>query len=287
MSEPKSQTQETNNKLENLEEGTIHESAFDAGVPAQEDAKISESIGHALKLGGVAGIFAGLSYIAGFVLFGVSLKDLFDDHKLNATERVAFLKDNKVVFYVANLLVYVLNGFLQIILSYAIHQYLNITPKAGPTQGPTRGHHYSNLAAVFGSIWGALVIAAGMTANGGAHVATKLYDNDAQMAATLWASIDAVYSDGIGGGNEIVGAVWVLMISTLSFCSCGRASFPKPLNMLGVIAALAGIATLIPGLDEATSIFGICMLVWYILAGIWLFREAIWESTYGVDENET
>lgn len=275
MSEPNSQ--EMNHKLQNLEEGTIHTSTFEA-APTQEDTKMQESTRHALKLGGLSGIFAGLSYIAGFVLFGVSLKDLFDGDKLSATERVVFLKDNKVVFYVANLLVYVLNGFLQIILTYAINQYLTSATKAGSTQGPGRDYHYGNLAAVFGSIWGALVIAAGMIANGGAHVATKLYEDDAQMSATLWATIDAVYSDGIGGGNEIVGAVWVLMVSAISSCSCGRASFPKPINVLGVIAALAGIATLVPGLDEATSIFGICMLVWYILAGTWLLREAASEN---------
>ena len=206
------------------------------------------------------------------------MKDLFDEDKLSYTEKVAFLDDNKAVFYVANLLVYVLNGFLQIILSYTIHHFMSGTAKTELTQSPNRAHHYRNLASIFGFIWGSLVIAAGMIANGGAHVAIKLYEDNAQSAATLWATIDAIYSDGIGGGNEIVGAVWVFLVSSLSFCSCGRPLFPKPLNIFGLIAAASGVVTLVPGMDEATSIFGICMVVWYVLAGMWMLREAITKS---------
>ena len=271
--ESNSRTNETN-KLENLEAGTIHSSTGEGASVEGEERKLA-SIDHALKLGGIASIFAGLSYVAGFILFGVSLKDLFDEDKLSDTEKVAFLDNNKAVFYVANLLVYVLNGFLQIILSYTIHHYMSGTAKTELTQSPNRAQHYRNLASIFGFIWGSLVIAAGMIANGGAHVATKLYEDNAQSAATLWATIDAIYSDGIGGGNEIVGAVWVFLVSSLSFCSCGRPLFPKPLNILGLIAAASGVVTLVPGMDEATSIFGICMVVWYVLAGMWMLREAI------------
>ena len=61
--ESNSRTNETN-KLENLEAGTIHSSTGEGASVEGEERKLA-SIDHALKLGGIASIFAGLSYVAG------------------------------------------------------------------------------------------------------------------------------------------------------------------------------------------------------------------------------
>ncbi|CAB9500120.1 expressed unknown protein [Seminavis robusta] len=222
-------------------------------------------IRHALALGGISSILAGVTYIVGFVIFGVALRDMFEEDKLSAVESVSFLKNNEEVFYTANFLVYILNGFLQVILSCVMYTYLLSEHKQNGRQ-----EIYFQVTSVIGIIWGALVIAAGMIGNGGGHVAVNLYETDPVRAATVWMTIDAVYTNGIGGGNEILGAVWVLMVSFSSF-GCGR-GFPKPVNILGLIAGIAGVITIVPGMDEATSVFGVVMTVWYILAGMWLLR---------------
>ena len=218
-----------------------------------------------LVLGGIAGILAGITYIVGFLLFGLELKDLFDGENktLGAVEAIQFLADHRAIFYLANGLVYILNGFLQIIVACAVYEYLQ-------DSAPNRGYsHVRAAVAAIGCVWGALIVAAGMIGNGGAHVAIQLLENGHfDRAATVWTTVDAVYTDGIGGGNEIVGAIWISWTSVLSFRD---GCFHKPINLLGVVAGIAGAVTVVPGLwDEATAVFGILMIVWYVLAGLTL-----------------
>lgn len=242
------------------------ESATETTTPAPSAVKgDNANIRHPLALGGLAGILAGVTYIVGFCLFGAILRDIFEEDKLGSVESVELLKENEAVFYTANFLVYIFNGLLQVVFACVLYQYLSKENANMPQR-----QIYIQIAAVIGCIWGALVVAAGMIGNGGAKVAVNLYDTDPQRAATLWLTVDAIYTDGIGGGNEILGAVWVAMVSFLSW-GCGVA-FPKPLNVVGVVAGLAGLVTVVPGMDEATAFFGILMIVWYILAGAWLLR---------------
>jgi NADPH:quinone reductase-like Zn-dependent oxidoreductase len=55
-------------------------------------------------------------------------------------------------------------------------------------------------------------IATGMITNVGYGVVSDLHAVDPAQAATAWATLDAV-QNGLGGGNEVVGGLWVLMLS--------------------------------------------------------------------------
>ena len=74
---------------------------------------------------------------------------------------------------------------------------------------------------------------------------------------------------GLGGGNEIVGGLWVLLVSWIAL----RDVLPKALNYLGMIVGVAGIVTLVPALTEVGAIFGLGIIVWYIWVGIVLLRN--------------
>ena len=65
------------------------------------------------------------------------------------------------------------------------------------------------IATPFGLIWPGLVIASGMVANLGSAVSAT-YARSAEEAANAWATIGTV-QDGIGGGVELVGGIWVLL----------------------------------------------------------------------------
>ena len=64
----------------------------------------------------------------------------------------------------------------------------------------------------------------------------------------------ALCDDGLGGGNEIVGGLWVLLVSWAALRAGG---LPRALNYLGLVIGVAGILTVVPALGELGAIFGL------------------------------
>ena len=207
-------------------------------------------------IGGIAGIIAALTFLFGFALFVTTFEALTTD-ELNAIETVEFLRNNQTIFYIWNLIIYVLFGIMQAVLTLALVERL-ITVTPGIAQ----------ITAALGLIWSGLVIASGMVANVGAAAVIDLYASDPLQAGTVWTTIDSVYK-GMGGGNEIVGGLWVLLVSIAGL----RGSMPKSLNYTGILVGLAGIVTLVPPLVDVGAIFGLGIIAWYIWAGVLLVRN--------------
>ena len=115
-----------------------------------------------------------------------------------------------------------------------------------------------------------MVIASGMIANIGIENVVNLYNTDPAQAAPVWLAIDSV-RDGIGGGNEIIGGVWILLVSWAAL-QTGRLS--KALNYLGVVIGVAGILSAVPALGMFTDIFGLTQIVWFIWLGIVMLRKS-------------
>ena len=82
-------------------------------------------------------------------------------------------------------------------------------------------------------------------------------------------AIDSV-RDGLGGGNEIIGGVWILLVSWAALQTGGLS---KALNYLGVVIGVAGILSAIPALGMLTDIFGLTQIVWFIWLGIVMLRS--------------
>ena len=208
------------------------------------------------RMGGIAGIIAALTFLFGFALFVTTFEPLTTGD-LSTVETVEFLKDNQTMFYIWNLVIYVLFGIVQAVLTLAIHERLKDSAPA-----------LSQIAAALGLIWSALVIGSGMVANIGAATVLDMYTINPDQAGTVWAAVDAV-GRGIGGGNEIVGGLWVL---TLSWAAM-RGGLPKSLNIAGMIFGAAGVVTLVPMLTDVGALFGLGLIVWYIWAGVVLVRS--------------
>lgn len=209
-----------------------------------------------LKMGGIAGLIAALTFIFGFALFVTTFEPLTTG-ELSTIETVEFLRDNQSIFYVWNLVIYVLFGVVQAVLALALRERLKaIAP--GMAQ----------VTAALGLIWAVLVIASGMVANVGASAVIDLYATDPTQAGTVWVAIDSVYK-GMGGGNEIVGGLWVLLLSWTAL----RGGLPKALNFVGLLVGAAGVVTLVPPLAEFGAIFGLGIIVWYAWVGIALLRS--------------
>ena len=79
-------------------------------------------------------------------------------------------------------------------------------------------------ATAFGLIWAGLIIASGNLMLRNIGVVATIFGNDPAQAAATWTALEAV-ENGITSGNELVGSLWVLL---LSGPLCGRAGCPEP-----------------------------------------------------------
>ena len=207
------------------------------------------------KLGGIAALIEAALYVTGFALF---LTILDPSGYVGHVQQVAFLADNQVASYIAYLLIYVVFGVALVVLVLALHaRFKNDSPAIMQT------------ATAFGLIWAGLVIASGMIANIGNSTVVALFSENQDQAVSLWLAIITV-QEALGGGNEIVGGLWVLL---LSWAALRAGKLPKVLNYLGVLVGLAGILTVVPAFDVLMDVFGLGQIVWFAWLGIVMLRE--------------
>ena len=210
------------------------------------------------KIGGIAGIIEALLYIIGFTFLALVFAPMMDEGT-PALERLSFALEHKTRYQVWNLLIYVVFGLVLIPLTIAINQQFKSDSLLGSKATP-----------VLGFIWSVLVIASGMITNVGLETVNTLFQEDQAQALLVWKTLSAI-ANGLGGGVEVVGGVWVLLISIFGL---KQSVFPKGLNYLGLLVGAAGTLTLIPGLQDLGAIFGLTQIVWFAWIGIYLFRKA-------------
>lgn len=205
------------------------------------------------RAGGIAALLGAAIYVLAFLFYG-----LFWDLPADAdtARRLSYLAENRVALYCATLVSYVVFGLVLSVLVLAVHDRLEGSASA-----------LSRLATVFGLIWVGLVIAAGMISNVGLMAVTSPSTSDPAQAWTAWIATTQVV-EGLGGGNEIVGGIWVLLLS-LSAVRSG--TFPKALCGFGIFVGLAGVLTAIPA-ELFTAVFGLSQIVWFIWMGVSLLR---------------
>jgi hypothetical protein len=207
------------------------------------------------RVGGIAALTEAAIYVAGILYFLVVLDYANVSGPLQQVELFAA---NQTSLYAMNLLIYVVFGAVLVALVLALHDRLK-TGAPSMTQAAT----------VFGLIWAGLVIASGMIANVGTGVVVDLYATDPIQAAATWAAIGPVV-EGIGGGNEVVGGLWTLLVSLAALR--GRL-LPSLLNYFGVVVGAAGILSAVPAFGEiGGAVFGLTQIVWFVGLGIVLLR---------------
>lgn len=209
------------------------------------------------KMGGVAALIEAATFVVGFGLLVTVLAPTVAVD-VDPGQSVAFLADNQAIMYVWNLIIYVVFGVFLVVLAQALYERLKaVSPAMVQT------------ATAFGLIWAGLVIASGMVANIGLGTVVDLYGKDPAQAESVWLALDAV-QNGLGGGNEIVGGIWVLLVSLAALRGGG---LPRALNYLGVVIGVAGIITLVPALEMIGAIFGLGLIVWFVWLGIVMLRS--------------
>ena len=212
-------------------------------------------MGNLQKMGGIASLILATTYLVGFAVFFIILDP---GGPLDPIESVAFLAAKESIFYITMLFIYVVSGFILVVLVQALYERLKI---GSPVMVQT--------STVFGFIWAGIIFAAGMVYLIGLSTVIELYDNDPAQAATVWLTVKIVF-EGLGGGIETIGGLWILMISWSALRS---GEFPKALNYLGLVVGVAGIVTIVPALEDLSAVFGLGQIPWFIGLGIILLRS--------------
>ncbi len=205
------------------------------------------------KMGGVAALYAGTAYIIGIIGF-LLIVGWPDD----PVEQVAVILNHQVSQHILYLIVYQIWAIFLVVLTLALYERLKADSPA-----------MMKTVAAVGMIWATVVIASGMIFNIGMDTVVNLYDKDPAQATTVWIVIGTV-CNGIGGGNEILGGLWMLLISWVALQS---EKLPKTLNYLGIIVGLAGVLSALPGLSDVGLIFGLIQIIWFIWLGVFMLRN--------------
>lgn len=208
------------------------------------------------KMGGIGALVASGTFVVGLAMFATMLIDFVSASEPAAA--VEFIVDNQVALYIWNITIHVVFGIVLVPLVLAIRDRLE-----------TAHSPFARVATVFGLIWSGVIVATGMITNIAYGTVTDLHATDPEMAATVWASLDAV-ANGLGGGNEVLGGVWVL---GLSIVALRERVFARWTNYLGVVMGVAALVTIVPQLEDVGAVFGLGLIVWFISVGTTLLRD--------------
>ena len=208
------------------------------------------------KSGGFAALYMAISHLIGIIIFIVVLDYM---NITDPTQKLSMNIEKQTVIFSTNLLMYVFFGFALIVLSLALYDRM----KSGALV-------LMQVATVIGIIWAGSLIASGMVANAGLATVVPLYSTDPTQAALIWQGIESV-ANGLGNANgEILGGLWVLLVSLAALRTGG---LPKGLNILGLLVGVMGIITIIPALNGLVAVFGLDQIVWFVWLGIVLLRN--------------
>jgi len=208
------------------------------------------------KMGGIAALYSAAALL--FAMVGYLLV-LGTTSVVDPVQKVANFVDNQAIFYILNLVVYVVWGIAMVVLALALYERLK---DGSPAMIQT--------ATAFGLIWACIVIASGQISNIGMATVVDLYSTNPAQAATVWLAIGSV-ADGLGSaGGEILGGLWMLLVSWAALRAGGLS---KALNYLGALIGVVGLFSAVPVIGEpGLYIFGLGKIVWCLWLGIVMLR---------------
>jgi len=207
------------------------------------------------RMAGFAALSMAAIYLLMFIVYGAVLD--FPQQGEFAT-KAAYLQQHQHVLFVLNGLGYLLFGILLAVLVQALHNRLQLANSA-----------LMSLASLFGYIWVVLVLAAGMLANLGLQKLFSLVDSGFSGAEAFYHSNNVVVS-AFGGGIELVGGLWLLLLSIVAL---SQQHLPKALNYVGIFCGSCGVLTVLHSVPGLTEAFGLSQILWFIWLGVYLLRH--------------
>jgi hypothetical protein len=208
------------------------------------------------KLGGFAALYLAAAYLVAmpFFLLFVKYPSVVDPAK-----KVALLVANLGSMRVMYLITYVVFGVVLAVLALALYPRLK---DGAPI--------LAQAATAVGFIWAFALVASGMIFNAGMTTVVGLHETSPVQAVAAWQAIEPVAEGlGSGSGGELLGGLWVLLVSVAALRTRG---LPKALNWLGVAIGAAGVLSVVPALQDLKYGFGSLQIVWFVWLGIAMLR---------------
>jgi hypothetical protein len=225
------------------------------GLVKHTDVRTANS---AQQAAGWAALGQAGTFIVGMVLFATVIASAdYGALDIDPAEHVTFLSENILLLNIWYSAIYLAFGALLVVLALALQSRL-------------RSSFTARVGTAFGLIWATLMFAVGMTAVVGSSMVVELNERDSDLATSTWTTIQ-VLIQGMGGGIELVGGLWIGLVS---LAGLRMGALPRRLNQLGLGVGAAGILTTTLFLpDVLTAAFGLGLIVWYVWIGLFLVRE--------------
>lgn len=192
-----------------------------------------------------------LTYIVGFLCMLFVFKDLS-----TKTNEIQYLVNHQVGLQLWYFFIYIVFGFLLIPLTIQIKNQFK------------QQNLLIQVIPILGFIWSGFVIVSGMIFILGTTYLSKNINTDVEQLTTIWTTLK-ILIEAFGGGVEIVGGLWCLLISVAGF---QQKVFSKVLNVVGLLVGISGIITIIPFLKDFGAIFGLMQIVWFIFLGVYFLN---------------
>jgi hypothetical protein len=220
--------------------------------------KLNSSVGGSVrqqKVGGLAALYLAAAYLVAMPYFLVFVK--YQD-VVDPAGKVALLLGNHGSMQAMYLITYVIFGIVLAVLGLALYARLK-----------DRSPILAQAATAVGLIWAFVLVASGMIFNAGMAAVVGLHGTSPAEAGAVWQAIEPV-TEGLGGsGGELLGGLWVLLVSVAALRTGG---LPKLLNWLGVAIGAAGVLSVVPVLKELGMAFGLLQIAWFVWLGIVMLR---------------
>jgi len=207
------------------------------------------------KIGGLAALYLAAAFVVAMPYFLAFVKYT---SVIDPAEKVALLAGNLGSMRVMYLITYVIFGIVLAVLALALYARLR---EGAPI--------LVQAATAVGLIWAVVLVASGMVFNAGMAAVVGLHDASPVQAVAVWQAIEPV-AQGLGGsGGELLGGLWVLLVSLAALRAGGLS---KVLSWLGVAIGAAGVLSVVPVLQDLKYGFGLLLIVWFAWLGVAMLR---------------
>jgi hypothetical protein len=222
------------------------------------------------RIGGFAALYLAVAYLVAmpFFLLFVKYQDVVDP-----AGKVAVIVRHHASMQAMYLVTYVVFGLVLAVLALTVHARLKDGAPA-----------LAQAATVAGLLWAVVLVASGMIFNAGMAAVVGLHGTSPSQAVAAWQAIEPV-AQGLGGsGGELLGGLWVLLVSVAALRAV---RLPKGLGWLGVVIGGAGVLSVVPALSGLGYAFGLLQIAWFVWLGVLLLRSPSPQTAAAAKDAET
>lgn len=206
--------------------------------------------------GSILSFSLAMCYCVGILLLFTLFQPLIDV-SLSAKQHFNYILNHKIGLQLWYLVIYVVFGLVLIPLALIIKNVFNNSKE-------------SQLVTVFGYIWAAFVLASGFIFIVSLEKINTLPINETSKLS-IWYTIELV-QEALGGGTELIGGIWVLVIGVLGF---REDKFNRFFNSLSIVLGIVGVLSILPFLMNLGGVFGMLQIIWFVILGFKFSKPSI------------